>query len=84
VIFIKKIKKTDFLNLNLIFLFTDIGLVYFRLLLQLLCVSSTLNNYVAGNEKLTLDIITVFISQNFKISTGTYKISLSKIPEIKM
>jgi len=35
--------------------------------LQLLGVSSTLNNDVVGSEKLTLDIITVFIYQNFKI-----------------
>jgi len=49
-----------------------ICLDYFRLLLQLLSVSSTLNNDVAGSEKLMLDINTEFIlNQNFKISVLT-------------
>jgi len=37
------------------------------LLLQVLGGSSTLNNDVAGSEKLTLDIIIVHIYRNFKI-----------------
>jgi len=73
IFFLKTKKLIFFIQIRFFWFKSDffiyIGLVYFRLLLQLLGVSSTLNKDVAAcSEKLTLDIINVFIYQHFKIS----------------